>query len=60
MFRSVDHPQGARIVPCQSYMLKLWMCRYIYQWCGSISFVYVCVVFSAGGYVRRIETCRIL
>jgi len=32
-FRSLDHPQGARIVPCWSYMLKLWICRYFYQWC---------------------------
>jgi len=22
MFQSLDHPQGARIVPCQSYTLK--------------------------------------
>ena len=23
MFRSLDHPQGAHLVPCQSYMLRV-------------------------------------
>jgi hypothetical protein len=32
-------------------MLKLWICRYIHQWCGSILCVCVCVVFSTEGYV---------
>ena len=47
----LDHPQGARIFPWQSYMLKLWTRHYNYQWCGSISCACVCVVFSAGWYV---------
>jgi len=29
MFRSLDHPQGARIVPYQSYTLKLWIRLYM-------------------------------
>ena len=55
MFWSLVHPQGARIVPCWRYMLKLWICRYIYQWCDSISCVCVCVVFSTGGYVDWLQ-----
>ena len=58
MFRSLDHPQGARIFPCQIYMLKLWICRYIYQWCASISCVCVCVVFSAGRCVDSYTNTR--
>ena len=36
-------------------MLKLCICRHIHQWCGSISCVCVCVVFSAGGYADSAE-----
>jgi hypothetical protein len=43
-----------------SCMLKLWICRYIYQWLGSISCVCVCVVFSAGGVtLARNNTCSL-
>ena len=55
MFRSLDHPQGARNVPCQNYTLKLWIHHYIYQWCGSILCVCVCVVLSAGGYADSVH-----
>ena len=55
MFRSLDHPQGTRLVPCYDCTLKLWIHCYIYEWCGSISCVCVCVIFSAGRYVDCTE-----
>ena len=49
MFRSLVYPHETRIVPWQGYMLKLWICHYIYQWCGSIScFVYVLFPVQGG------------
>jgi hypothetical protein len=37
-------------------MLKLWIRHYIYRWCGSISCVCVCVVFSARRYVDCMQS----
>jgi hypothetical protein len=43
------HHQGARIVPSWSHVLKLWV--FHYEWCGSISWICVYVVSSAGRFV---------
>ena len=52
MFRQriAYHLQGARIVPCQSHILKLCIFHY-YVRCGSISCICVCVVY------RCMEVC---
>jgi hypothetical protein len=54
MFRSLDHPQGARIIPCQSCMLKLWICHYIYQWCGSISCCHITTILGTSHMIREV------
>jgi hypothetical protein len=59
MFRSSDHPQGAYIVPCYSYILKQSVNYFVIstRWWGSMSCVVcMCVVPCAERYYAHTNT----